>query len=490
MTASLLGSKTDVPAVWWRDRWLTYGDMERRSRQLAARLKEWGIQHGDRVSILALNHIAHLDLLLAASRLGFFYTPFNFRLAPDEQRQLAEYIAPALLFHDERHADLATQTQRPLFALDGYEHWLAQAPEWRSQSSLDDEDIHMLLFTGGSTGLPKAAMIPYRQTQANARATVQDWNITADHCAIQATPCFHAALNAFTTPLLHCGGRVVLMETFEPGVYLQLTEQLAVTHWFLVPTMYQMLVEHPRFASADLSRVQWAISGGAPCPAPLREAFRARGIRFKQGYGMTEAGVNCFALSLDEAERHPEAVGRPMAGLQAVIRQPDASPVKPGDIGELTLKGAQVCAGYYRREPETTEAFRDGWLWTGDLARQDEEGRFYIVGRRKEMYISGGENVYPVEIESVLHQIDGIGEAAVMGVSHPRWGEVGLAAVSLKPATHWNADSLKLELKRRLAGYKVPQQFLFLTSLPKTGAGKINKPEIRRIARAQNKEAA
>ena len=490
MLTRLLAGPSSRPAVWWRGRWLSYGDLHRRTGQLAARLEEWGVKKSDRVSILALNHIAHADLMLAASHLGFFYTPLNYRLADTEQRALTDYVEPALVFHDSVHADQAAQTGRPLFALDDYEAWLADAPTPPAPATLGDDDIHMLLFTGGSTGMPKAAMLPYRQTLQNARATAQGWGLTDRHCAIQATPCFHAALNAFTTPLLHLGGRVVLMENFEPDRYLSLTEQLGVTHWFLVPTMYQMLAAHPDFANANVRSVQWAISGGAPCPAPVRVAFAARGIRFKQGYGMTEAGVNCFEMTLDEADAHPDAVGRPLPGLRAVIRAPDGKSAAHGTVGELTLAGPQVCAGYYRRAKETAEAIRDGWLWTGDLARENEQGLFAIAGRRKEMFISGGENVFPVEIETVLYQLDGIAEAAVCGIPHPRWGEVGLAAVAPKPGAPWNAETLQRELKQRLAGYKVPQRYLLLPSLPKTGAGKINKPELRRMALARQEQAA
>lgn len=486
----LLANAADDPAVCWRGRWYSYAEMHQRAAKLAARLHERGIKKGDRVSILALNHLAHLDLVLAAARLGFIYCPFNYRLAAGEQKALADYVEPTLLLHDSRHRALAEATGRPSFDLDGYEEWLAAGGGEFPAAQVSESDTHMLLFTGGSTGLPKAAMISYRQTLANARATTQAWSITREHCVIQATPCFHAALNAFTTPLLHVGGRVVLMETFDAGEYLHLTESLGVTHWFLVPTMYQMLAAHPRFAQADVSRIQWAISGGAPCPAPVREAFAARGLRFKQGFGMTEAGVNCFALSLDEAQRNPESVGYPISGLLAQIRHADATAVTVGEIGELTLKGAQVCDGYFRRPAETAEAIRDGWLWTGDLAMQDKDGRFYIVGRRKEMFISGGENVYPVEIENALLGLDGISEAAVMGLPDSRWGEIGLAALSQKAGAHWDAASLKTELKRRLAGYKVPQRYLFLESLPKTGAGKINKPEIRRMAQAAQEQTA
>ena len=469
----------DRPAVWFADRWFTYAEMNRRAERLAAVLARRGIAKGDRVGILALNNIAHLDLLLAAPKLGFIYTPFNYRLSAPEQKELADYVRPVLLLHDERHRAAAQASGSSLLPMSGYEAWLEQSAPAPSAPKLEPDDLHMLLFTGGSTGLPKAAMIPYRQMLANAASTALGWSLTSEHCVIQVTPCFHAAVNAFTTPLLWLGGRVALMESFDAGAYLDLSARLGATQWFMVPTMYQLLAEHPRFAQADLSSVQWAIAGGAPCPARLAQTFRARGIRFRQGYGMTEAGVNCFAISAEEAERCPEAVGYPMPGLEAAIRHADGGACESGETGELTLRGAVVCAGYYQRPRETAQSFRDGWLWTGDLARRDERGLYRIVGRRKEMFISGGENVYPVEIETALYQLEEISECAVLGVPHPRWGEVGLAAVSLRAGARLDGEALGQRLRDRLAAYKLPRVFMFLDVLPKTGAGKIDKPALR-----------
>jgi fatty-acyl-CoA synthase len=467
------------PAVFAKGRWYTYAEMNQRAERLAARLSERGIGKGSRVGILALNHLAHLDLILAAPKLGFVYTPFNYRLAETEQRDLADYVAPTLVLHDERHRVMAQALHRPTQSLDGYDKWLEQAPPFVPQPIAGPEDLHMLLFTGGSTGLPKAAMIPHRQTLANAMNTALAWGLTPAHCVIQATPCFHAAVNAFTTPLLWVGGRVALMESFEPQQYLEMSEQIGATQWFMVPTMFQILAEHPRFEQTKLNSVLWAISGGAPCPAPLAQIYKSRGIRFRQGYGMTEAGVNCFAISIEDAERFPDAVGHPMPGLQAVIRHPHGSPCRIGEVGELTLAGPLVCKGYWQRPQETAESFRDGWLWTGDLATRDERGLHRIVGRRKEMFISGGENVYPYEVEAALHQLPEIAECAVLGVPHPRWGEVGLAAVVLRAGSQADEPSLTRRLREKLATYKLPRVYLFLDALPKTGAGKIDKPALR-----------
>ena len=494
MIADLAGWRASLTperaAVLWRGRWYTYRELDERARKVAARLEADGVRAGDRVAILALNHIAHLDLLLAAPKLGFIYTPFNYRLSAAEQREIATVIEPAYALHDRANQEKAESLGARRLPLERYADWLGKAAPPLATRTAGADDIHMILFTGGSTGLPKGAQIPYRQTWFNAVNTALAWGLSENDCAIQATPAFHAALNVLTTPLLHLGGRVVWMENFDAGEYLQLAQDHRASVLFMVPTMFQMLAEHEEFAQADLKAVRFAITGGAPCPPALREAFARRGIHFKLGYGMTECGVNCFAFSTDEAAAHPESVGRPMPGLAAVIRDPEGAPVKPGAIGELTLSGAVVCAGYFRKPADTAATFRDGWLWTGDLARQDEAGRFYICGRRKEMYISGGENVFPAEVEAALSQCRGVSECAVIGIPHARWGETGLAAVAPRPGTKLSVDLLRNELKTRLASYKVPTEFIFLEALPRTGAGKIAKPEIQRLYESSQRAEA
>ena len=477
------GLTPDRPALRWRNQWLTYAELDERARKLAARLHAEGVRRGDRVAILALNHIAHVDLLLAAPKLGFIFTPFNYRLSASEQKDIAAVIEPKLVMHDRASELKAEAIGGRLLPLSRYADWLKKrsAPAPAPAPALTGDDIHMILFTGGSTGVPKGALIPYRQVHHNARNTIEAWGLSDADCAIQATPAFHAALNVLTTPLLHAGGRVDWMETFDAGEYLERAGSAGATVLFMVPTMFQALADHAAFAQTDLSHVRFAITGGAPCPPVLSERFRERNIRFRLGFGMTECGVNCFYISQEEADRHPDSVGHPMPGLRAKIRSPEGRPLPRGEVGELTLSGPLVCAGYFRRPEETADSIRDGWLWTGDLARQDDQGLFYICGRRKEMYISGGENVYPAEVEAALAQCKGVAECAVVGIPHPRWGETGLAAVALKRGAKLSVDNLRSELKTKLAGYKVPSEFLFLKALPKTGAGKINKPGIRAL---------
>lgn len=484
-------SRPDSPALWSDGRWLDYRTLNHRANGLARRLQAQGIQAGDRVAILALNHVAHFDLLLAAMRLGFVVVPLNHRLGREELALMVARVRPSLLFVDAAHQPLADALALPLQSLDAYEAWLAVADEDPpcARRPLTPEDLHMILFTGGSTGLPKAACLPYRQTLGNAEDTITAWGLDDRDVAIQCTPCFHAAANVLSLPLLMAGGRVVLMPRFDAGTYLALAEQHAVTWLFMVPTMYRALVEAPAFATLRLPRLRVAISGGAPCPPPLQARLAERGIVLRQGFGMTEAGVNCFQISCAEAARAPGAVGRPMPRMQMALRRPDGSLVTtPGEVGELTLAGPQLCAGYFG-DPDldlAAQGFREGWLWTGDLAQVGDDGLYRICGRRKDIYISGGENIYPAEVEAALAGCDGVAECVVFGWPHPHWGECGIALVVPEPGATIEPATLRAQLRQRLAGYKLPLEIEVVHTLPKSGAGKI----LRNTARSEYKAPA
>jgi len=479
-----------APAVLWGGRWYDYAEMNERAERLAAALLASGVGKGDRVAVLAHNHLAHLDLILATAKCGAVYSPFNARLAEPEQRAIAAYLRPALLLHDEEHAAKAAATGLTRWHLDDHDDRLAAAPlgalarlrERQPAGPVSAEDTQMILLTGGTTGLPKGAMQPYRQGFYNAVNTVLSWGLRADDCVVQATPCFHAAVNAFTMPLFHLGARVVMQRTFEPAEYLELVRASGASILFLVPTMFQMLAAHADFAAADLGSVRWAISGGAPCPEPVRTAFGARGIALRQGYGLTEAGVNCFSITREQALERPGSVGKPVLHGRAVVRRADGTPCASDEPGELTLAGGHLFSGYFERPEATADVLRDGWLWTGDLATVDGDGFFTVVGRRKEMFVSGGENVFPVEVEAALYDHAAVAECAVVGVPDETWGEVGLAGVVLKVGKEVDAAGLRAFLKSRLANFKVPKHFAFVTALPKSAAGKVLKRELAELA--------
>jgi fatty-acyl-CoA synthase len=479
----------DRPAVHWDGRWHDYAAMDRRAARLAGRLHALGVERFDRIAVLAHNHLAHLDLWLAGAKAATVYAPLNPRLAERELRSVVDMLRPRLLLFDADHASMAERLALPRVPLDDYDAWLGQgdpAPD----AHVRPEDPQMVLLTGGTTGAPKGAVLPYRQQLANAAATVLSWGLRDDDLVVQATPCFHAAMNAFTTPLYALGARVALMRRFDADAYLRLVDELGATVLFMVPTMFQMLAADPAFEATDLSRVRWAISGGAPCPLPLRDAFNARGVRFKQGYGLTEAGVNCFAIDLDRAERKPWSVGRAILGTQAVVRRPDGTPAAVDEVGELTLRGPHLFDGYFERPDATAEVLRHGWLWTGDLARVDAEGDVTIAGRRKEMFISGGENVYPAEVAAALDDHPDVAACAITAVPDERWGEVGLAAVVLRAGSALDAEAVRAFLKDRLAGYKVPKHVRFMDSLPVSGAGKVLTRALRDAFEAERDAAS
>ncbi len=483
----------DSKAVWADGRWHTYRQMNERAEALAGALAASGVQRGDRVGIIAHNHIAHFDLMLATAKLGFIHTPLNYRLSAPEQEQIGRLVEPRLLLHDEAHASLARSAATPstsLKPLEEYSDWLDAAPAAPDVREPDALDTQMILFTGGTTGTPKGAELPYRQAFYNATGTIVSWGITSRDCAIQATPCFHAAVNALSMPLYYAGGRIVLQSTFDPAGYLQLVTDHGASILFLVPTMFGMLARDPGFLDADMSSVQWAISGGAPCPDSTRGAFAARGVRFRQGYGLTEAGVNCFSIPPEVAEAKPQSVGKPILHGRAALRDPDnGGPVQTGATGELMLSGPHVFTGYFRQPEATADVLDGGWLRTGDLARQDEDGDWYLVGRRKEMYVSGGENVYPAEVENHIASHPGVAECAVTAISDTQWGEVGLAViVPATPPDDYDAlaADIRAFLAGRLARYKLPKQIAFADSLPRSGAGKILKDELARLAREKS----
>jgi fatty-acyl-CoA synthase len=469
-------------SLFWRGAWLSSADLEARAARLAAHLLGLGVAAGERVAVLSHNHPVHLDSLHAALGFGFVHVPLNHRLPPPELVPLVAYIAPKVLIFGEEFAAHATAVKAhlpevqvlPLEALE-----TLPPSSLTSQHTPHDDDLVMLLFTGGTTGIAKAAQISRAMYNANLENTVSAWGLSPADCTIQATPMFHAGLNALAMPLLWVGGRVALLEKFSPDAYFDLLRQTNATLLFAVPTMFTMLLESPEFTEFDFSGVKYALAGGSPCPEPVRQAFVQRGVMFRLGYGMTEVGVNCFSQSQTSLEK-PDSVGKPMPGLKAVLRDKNG---EPAEVGELTFAGKQLMSGYWQKPLESADVLRvlDGetWLFTGDLAARDADGDYRIIGRSKEMIISGGENVYPLEVETTLYAHPGVLECAVVGVPNQRWGEIVRAVVVVREPVQ--PDELRQFLRQRLAGYKVPKEVVLMSELPKSAAGKILKNKLQTL---------
>jgi fatty-acyl-CoA synthase len=462
---------------------LSYAALNRRACAMAGIWSGCGCAPGDRVAILSENRVEYLDAFFAAGKSKAVLAPLSTRLTA---RELAEQIAdagPRLVLYSRTWKALAEETRK----LTAVEHWLvvddlpldaaADFPAVRCAP----EDLWCLLYTSGTTGKPKGVMLPHRMVLWNAYNTAASWQLRDDDIAPIFTPLYHAGgLAVFLTPLFVMGGTVVLHERFDASTVWQWIERERATLMFGVPTIFKMLREAPEFNTVDLSSLRWAISGGAPLPRYLIDEYRARGVIFKQGYGMTEAGVNCFTMTAADASSKAGSIGKPMLFAEASVRDGGGRELPAGETGELWLRGPHVCSGFWNQPAATAAAIdSEGWLHTGDLAHRDDGGFYFIDGRIKDMFISGGVNVYPAEIENVLLEHPAVRDAAVLGVPDPTWGEAGVAFLVWQPGAALPDSELLRYLERKLGRYKLPKAICPLDALPRTPYGKVVKAELR-----------
>lgn len=471
-------------------RTLDFATLERETNQVAHWLAARGIGRGDRVAVLAKNRLEYLLLWFACGKLGAVLQALNWRLTARELAPLIAHATPKLLcFDDEFAASIdalrSSDTAVEFIGLDTPTFTscraLSQAPVPAPTPALTPDDAWVLCYTGGTTGVPKAAILTHGTITWNAINTASSWGVSASDVAVLNAPMFHTGgLNVFTAPLVHVGGCSLLCREFDLDQLFDLLEQRGVTCLFGVPAMFVSMQAHPRWISAPLERLKIIISGGAPCPLPVFERFWARGVAFRTGYGLTEAGPNNFWLPAALAQTKPGAVGWPLMHVEIRIVDASGHECEPDRVGELWIHGPHVSPGYDRDAASTAASFVDGWLHTGDLARSDADGCVTIVGRSKDMIISGGENIYPAEIESVIAAHPEVVEAAVIGVPDERWGEVGRAFVVVRSSAQLDTDELLAFLRARLAKYKLPKTVVFVDALPRTGPGKIDKLALAR----------
>ncbi|MAT98656.1 MAG: long-chain fatty acid--CoA ligase [Anaerolineaceae bacterium] len=478
---------------------LSYAQMNARANRLANWLQtEAGIGQGDRVAILARDGVEHLDTFFACGKLGAIHTVLNWRL---HWRELAEIMAnttPKLLIYSDEFSEAVTNLQNDEQAtslthfvhVEGagapgsvlFDEVMAMGAEQAiTTPTLTEEDTVALIFTGGTTGLPKAAQVSHRMIAWNTLNTVIH-DLQHNDVYLNVFPLFHTGgLFVYTLPQIILGGTVILLRQFEPVQVLELIAHEQVTVFAGVPTMYQLLTQAANWETAVLTSLRFCTSGGAPLPVPLVEKYtHEKQIKFKQGFGMTEFGPGIFALAAEDAIRKAGSIGRPNFYVDARIVDDKNQPLGPNEIGELVLRGPSASSGYFNNPEATAEATDDdGWFHTGDLALYDEEWYFYIKDRKKDMFISGGENIYPAEIEKVLYGHPEVHMCAVVGLPDPKWGEVGLACVVLKPDSDCTAHELMRQMRDNLAPYKVPKRIEILPELPISGAGKILKRELQ-----------
>jgi fatty-acyl-CoA synthase len=466
---------------------ITYDEQNERASRLASHLQSRGTGTGDRVALFAMNGPAYVDLELAGMKTGQVLVPLNWRLSQSELEHILRDAAPAFLLYDTAFAAVARELaarldiNHLLELSTAYEDVLQAADAAPEVQQVLHSDIAAIMYTSGTTGRPKGAIVTHGMTFWNALNAGMPARITPDTVQLVVLPLFHTGgLNLWVNPTLHAGGTVAIQRAFDPGAALhQLSDEaLGITHVMGVPASYQRMLEDGAWPGADLSRLEIAGVGGAPCPRRVVEAWASRGVNLSQGYGMTETGPSIAVLEPSDAMRRAGSVGKPVLYAEVRLVDTRGDDVRQGDVGEIWTRGPHVTPGYWQDPQATEAAFSDGWFKTGDLARQDDAGFLHIVDRVKDMFISGGENVYPAEVERVILELDAVADVAVVGTPDERWGEVGTAFVVRRPGLPLTADEVAAHGRRRLAAFKVPKSVCFVDRLPRTAGGKVLKREL------------
>jgi fatty-acyl-CoA synthase len=473
-------------ALIHRDTVVGYAALHERTTRLAHVLRACGIRRGDRIAYLGANHPSFLETLFAAGVLGAVFVPLNTRLAgPEVAYQLADSGAKALI-HDSSHEPLVeglrgeSDVRTHIVVGPDYENRLAGASAEPIDESIGLDDVCIIMYTSGTTGRPKGAMLTHGNLTWNAMNVLIDQDFVTDEVALVSAPLFHTAgLNMLTLPVLLKGGSCVLVEAFDADGTFELIEAHRITFMFGVPAMFDQIARHPCWAGADLSSLRMLSCGGAPVPTSLIATYQARGLTFMQGYGMTEAAPGTLFLDAEHAVSKAGSAGVPHFFSDVRVVLPDLTQAAVGETGEILVRGPHVMPGYWGLPQETESAFTDGWLRSGDAARVDEDGYVTIVDRLKDMIISGGENIYPAEVEDALLAHSSIVECAVIGVPDDRWGEVGRAVVVPREGVQLDADEVLASLAGRLAKYKIPKSVVVVEALPRTASGKLLKSQIR-----------
>ena len=472
----------------------TYADVDDRVSRAALYLKSLGISEGDRVAVLCHNDTDVFEVQFACQRLGAIFLPLNWRLAVPELEFICKDATPNVLLHGTEFAaeaaDVAKLAAIPRRASmangadSDYEAGIAAAAGDLPPISRAMGDVWTIMYTSGTTGRPKGAQITYQMAFYNSVHNAVGALVSADSTNLTLLPTFHTGgLNVYANPVFHAGGTNVVMRTFDPEHFLNLLtdRDIAISHVLGVPTNFLMLAQVPGFDDADFSNLVTLGIGGAAAPEALIEQYGARGLLLQQAWGMTETGPVGLMLSGDMALEKIGSSGLPAMYVKLRIVDEEGRDVARGEVGELLIKGPTVTPGYWNRPEANKQVFtEDGWFHTGDAARMDEDGYYYIVDRWKDMFISGGENVYPVEVENVIYQLDGVLENAVVGVPHEKWGEVGRAFVVLKPGANLDDEAILTHCRSQLAAFKVPKQVRYLEELPHNATGKILKPQLPR----------
>lgn len=464
---------------------ITYKSLNQDVNKLASYLKlELGIKTGDRIAILSQNRYEYIVLLFAIAKLECIAVPLNIRLTANELVYQLNDSGTEVLFTEEifQQTSISLQQETSLKEIISIDI-IRQLEDGNVSGTTNENASYLICYTSGTTGKPKGAVLTQDNMFWNAVNNCTAIDITSNDRSLVLLPLFHiGGIGLFAFPTLFAGGTIILPEgKFDSERALSMIEQHQVTIVMGVPTIHQAILHSLSFEKTNLKSVRWFYNGGAPCPHELIQAFFDKGLLFGQGFGMTETSPTLFMLTKEDAKRKIGSIGKPALFCEYKLIDSRGTLVKDGDVGELIVRGPNVMKEYWNKPEATAKALNDGWLYTGDLARVDEEGFLYIVGRKKEMIISGGENIYPLEVEQIIGQLADIEEVAVVGVVDQKWGEVPVAFVVKTNESLLTEDEIIEYCNQFLARYKIPKKVEFIDQLPRNATGKIQKNRLVNI---------
>ena len=460
----------------------TYAELNEIASRFSGLLHQnHGLEKGDRIAVLASFSIDLIALFGAAQKAGFILVPINTRLTPREVNYQIQDAGAKLVIADREFSEKLSESENSCI---GFDDLSGNAEAYHNE--IEEKDPIFILYTSGTTGFPKGAIYTHGMLFWNSVNTALRLDLTSNDITLNCMPAFHTGgWNVLITPLLHHGGTIWLQNEFVAEEVMANLEKSGSTVFMAVPTMLKMMVDTEAFKTADLSKIRYFIVGGEALPIPMIELWSEKDIPIRQGYGLTEVGPNVTSLHQSDTIRKRGSIGFFNFYVSGKIVNDSGTECAPDEVGELWLGGPNVTPGYWNNEEANLKAFSDGWFKTGDLVRKDREGYIYVAGRKKEMYISGGENVYPREVEKVLQDHPAVAEVAVIGVPDEKWGESGAGFIVMKSNESLSEHELRNYCLKNLAKFKIPKYFFFENQLPINSTGKIDKQKLSKSVKLQ-----
>ncbi|SDR78546.1 class I adenylate-forming enzyme family protein [Christiangramia echinicola] len=464
----------------------TYKELNDLSIQVESYLKnEYSIEKDDRIAVLAAHSPEYLILFIAAQRMGAILVPLNYRASVSELQYCINDVEPTLVIFEKDFQKKVQATKDNIFFNEvEIEDIITESSKLKVEAipvEIEPEQPVFIFYTSGTTGKPKGVLYTNRMLFWNSLNTSVQLEITSADFTLNALPSYHTSgWNVLLLPMLHRGARVDFLKAFKPKKVLNYIQENSISLFLAIPTMLRMMVKHQAFENFNAPDLKYIVVGGEDLSIPLIDKWAEKGILLRQGYGLTEAGPCITSLHHHDALWKKGSIGKPNFYVDYKIINEEGTVVEAHEHGELCLRGNIVTPGYWNNSAYTLEKLKDGWFHTGDIVKMDSEGFIYMVGRKNQMFISGGENIYPLEIENVLLKKNFVKEAAIVGINDENWGEVGVAFL-VGNIKDLNNEQLREQLKHHLASYKIPRHIVFLDSLPKSGIGKIDRKKLKKM---------